>query len=405
MSDQRKWVMIVAALVVQAVIWGIGLSTFTLWAGAWISGFGASHAEIMAAIMLTHVATGLLAPAAARLAETVPLRLLIASGTFLFAGSLAAVSAAGAMWQICLLYALPLAMGMVITGPLVGQILAVRLFRERPGLAIGVVTLGLSLGGFAMPPIAAFVLSQHPWRESMLVLAAATAVLLLPLVLLVLREPQARLAASTVSSHTSLALPSGVILRDRVFWGAVLIVTSLTLFFNGIYYNLGPWMTDMGYTREQTAVLISLVAVAATVGILGAGALVDRVDPRLLLLVALFCNGGAMIAAATGARYGELLVAMPALGLATGGMIPLLAAVMAQRFGTASFARANGLSLVFVPLAIAGALLAGFGRDLLGSYPAAFRMLLAALVPCALGFILLNGAQRSRAAVLEQERA
>ena len=397
MTDARKWLTIFGALIVQATIWGFGLSTFTLWAAPWIKTFGASHGAIMAAIMLTQIAAGLMSPLAGDLAERISLRLLMVGGSLLFGASLCVVAVASTMWQISALYALPIAAGMVVTGPLVGQILAVRLFQPQPGLAIGVVTLGLSVGGFAMPPIAAAVLAHHDWRTSLLILACVMTAFLVPLILATVRD----VLVATHPHPDEVAAPtlsSGAILSDRVFWGAVLATAFLVIFFNAIYYNLGPWMSDMGNSGDRTALLISLVAIAAAFGIAGFGALADRMDARLLLLIVLVCNGGGMIVAATGPFYGELLVILPLMGFATGGSIPLLAAIMAQRFGAANFARANGLSLLFAMMAIAGALFAGIGRDVLGSYPAAFRVMLLALLPCLVGFALL-GASRPRPAV------
>ena len=92
--------------------------------------------------------------------------LVVGGGVAVFCASLWLISRAAAMWQVTALYAVPVALGMVLTGPMIGQILAVRLFQPRPGFALGVVTLGLAAGGLALPPIAARILAAQGWRDS-----------------------------------------------------------------------------------------------------------------------------------------------------------------------------------------------------------------------------------------------
>jgi MFS family permease len=392
MSLAMRWLTILGALTVQAVIVGFGLATFTLWAGPWMSTFHASHGEIMAAIMLTQVAAGLFSPLAAQLAGRIPIRVLMLGGAVLFSASLWLVSRAGAMWQVTALYAAPIALGMVLAGHMFGQLLAVRLFQPRPGLAIGVVTLGLALGGLTLPPIAAHILAAHDWRASFEIFAAAVAAITVPVILLTIRDQRDAPAPSTDGGPAGAdraLLSVGAILTDRTFFGATLVVTSLTIGFNAIYFNLGPWMADSGIGPSSTAQIISLTAIVAAGGIIGFGALADRIDVRLLLAGALALEFGGMVAAALGAGPPVLLITVPLMGFATGGLIPLLAAILAKRFGAADFARANGLSLMFTTTAVVGALLAGLGRDALGGYPAAFRLMLFTFAPGALGLLTL----------------
>jgi MFS family permease len=392
MGVSKRWVTILGALAVQALIYGFGVATFTLWAGPWMSTFRASHSAVMAAVMLTHLALGAFSPVAAQLAEKVSIRWLMLGGVAVFCASLWLVSRAVAMWQVTALYAVPVALGMVVTGPMIGQLLAVRLFQPRPGLAIGVVTLGLAAGGLALPPIAVRILSTYGWRDSFAIFAGGIAALALPLILVAIRDrADAPAAASEARSPKRALAPIRVILADRSFIGVTVLVTFLSVSFNGIYYNLGPWMADAGVDPASTARIISTTAIVAAAGIVAFGALADRVDVRLLLGAALTLQAAGMVAAAAGAGPSVLIVTLPLMGFATGGVIPLLPAILANRFGPENFARANGLSLAFTTTAVVGALLAGFGRDVLGDYPAAFRLMLIAFAPCVLGFLALAG--------------
>ena len=122
------------------------------------------------------------------------------------------------------------------------------------------------------------------------------------------------------------------------------------------------------------------------------------------MTLALALEGAGLIAAAAGAGPSVLVITVPLMGLATGGLIPLLAAILAKRFGPGGFARANGLSFVFTTLAVSGAMLAGLGRDLLGSYPSAFQLMLLALAPGVLGLLVLPRRPAAPSVSLVQER-
>jgi MFS family permease len=402
MTFSRRWLTLLGALAVQAVVVGYGLATFTLWAGPWMSTFKASHGATMAAIMGSQIAAGIFAPLVAHVAGRVPVRLVMLGGVALFCAGLWLVSRATAMWQVTALYAGPIALGMTASGHMVGQILAVRLFQPNPGLAIGVVTLGLALGGLTVPPVVAGVLSVLGWRDAIALLSTAMAALCLLLITLTIRE--AKSGTPAVPSAVPRALSAARMLRDPTFAGATLTVTALTIGFNAIYFNLGPWMADLGVGAAGAAGIISATAIVAAAGIFGFGALADRVSPRALLTLALALEAAGMIAAAAGAGPTVLVLTVPLMGLATGGLIPLLAVILARRFGAAEFARANGLSLTITTFAVSGALLAGYGRDLLGSYPSAFRLILLTLAPAVFGILALPRANAVPDVSLVQER-
>ena len=151
-----------------------------------------------------------------------------------------------------------------------------------------------------MPPIAARLLTTFDWRTSVAIFAAATAAVTLPLITLAVREPS-RAGASRSPELGQAVIGGGdrpvsvaAILIDRTFIGATLVVTSPTVGFNAIHFNLGPWMADMGADPASAAHIISLTAIVAAIGIAGFGTLADRLDARRLLALALVLEGGGL---------------------------------------------------------------------------------------------------------------
>lgn len=390
MSTLRRWVVIVAALATTTVIWGIVLPAFNLWAPQWITAFGSGHGEVMTANTLNQIGMGVLAPIAGYAVGRFRVRTLMLLGVLLTALALFLISVASAMWQVTLIHALLLAAGIVLCGPLITQVLAVRLFQENRGLAIGVVTAGAPMCSFTLPPLIGLLLTRYDWRMVEIQMGILV-LLLVPLIALAVREtPVAQNAVEEEDAMPQPTLNAGGILRNRVFWGLLFAVLPLNFLFNAIYFNLGFSLADMGNGAAYTATIITVTGLISLPGVLVFGALSDRVAHLPLLIgtvavVALTC-----IVAARADNYMVLLLDLPVMGFAIGGLMPLVAAMLAKGFGTDNFARANGLITPFVTLGTLGSAGAGFARDYLGSYPAAYTMMLAALPLCLLGLWLLR---------------
>jgi len=376
----------------QIFAWGISVASITLWMVPWMKTYSATHGQLTATSMCMLLATGWLSPLGAYLAERIRVRNLLATGLLTISVSYLVLSRATAMWQIMLLYALPIAFSLVLTSAMMGQILAVKLFHPKPGLAIGIVSLGVSLGGIIAPQFITKLLTVYPWQTTLVYLAVTGAVLG-PLMLVII--PQLSTSPQThqhrVQAPARLSIKA--ILTDRVFIGAVMIVMTLNILFNAVFYNLGPYLQETGAPIAKTASILSVSSVPGFIGTMVFAPLADRIDYRVIMLFALVVVGSGVVAIAGGAGVDTLIIIVPIMTLAVGGLYSLMPVIMAQRFGRDSFERANGLSLPFTFLGGVGAFVAGLGRDELGSYPHTFAVMLSLMLVPAIGLLLLAGSR------------
>lgn len=390
MGPLRKWMVIAVALITTVVVIGVVMPSFSLIAPHWATSFEASTGAIMMATTLTQIGAGLLAPLAGYAVGRVPVRTLMVLGVVLSSGALALVGLATAMWQVTVLHALVLSAGIILCGPLVTQVLAVRLFQNNRGLAIGVVTAGAPICTFTMPPLIGALLEQFDWRTVEFMMAGLI-LMLAPLILLVVRETPAAVQSNDAPEHIpEPTLTAGHILSSWMFWGVLMTVIPLNLVFNAIYYNIGFHLRDLGYGPAETATMISVIGLVSLPAVLAYGVLADRVAhwPLLAGTIALAC--AVSIVSAMTQDYSVLLIMLSLMGFCVGGLMPLLVAIFARRYGTANFAQANGLLSPFVTVTAFSPMLAGFGRDALGSYSAVFTMLLASLPLCAVGLAMMR---------------
>jgi MFS family permease len=144
-------------------------------------------------------------------------------------------------------------------------------------------------------------------------------------------------------------------------------------------------MQDLGYQPGRAAMLISLISIAMIVGKLVFGGLADLVDHRRLYWVAASLMACALVTIQGTPSYAVMLGSSVLIGLATGGILPLMGVIYASRFGTASFGRVYGLVNMFLTIGAFGPLLAGWIYDLSSSYDDAFTLFLLLLIPAAVG--------------------
>lgn len=398
------WNIIAAAIVFQAVTSGIGLFSFTFFIQPWMAEFGAGRADLLTAVMAATLAMGVFGPFAGRAMDRLPIRMLVAAGGALFVLGLVLLSQATAVWQIIFIYAALIGAGLVLAGSIGGQTLAAKWFRGRRGFAVGLVTIGTSMGGFLMPPLVTYLIGAYEWRNACLVLAAISALTIIPLSLLVIRnspeekgiEPEADSDHSRASaSHfADMRWTTRTILRDRAFWIAVLGFLPVSIVFTGVQQNLGPLTTDLGIDAQRGAALMSILSAMMVLGKIAFGSASDRFDNRYLFWIEAGLMVLVVVMLMRTPNYFELAIICGMLGAAAGGTLPLVGSMIGNRFGPRHFGQVMGLIMTFLTISSFGFVVTGWLRDITGSYDVALVGFLVILVPAVLGMAAMPNLRR-----------
>ena len=288
------WNVLAVAMLFQAVTFGVGIYSFTFWVAPWSAEFTVGRSEVMTVFITLQVAMGLLSPLAGRAVDRLSLRgPLIIAGALCLAAGLLLAGRAGALWHLNLVYGTLIVAGLLLAGPLAGQTLAARWFARRRGTALGVVTIGTSIGGFLAPPLVTALHAEIGWRAANDWLALIVVLLIVPPVWLLVRNaPSAGLRAVEGTGGDAHrdggSTPSTAtldILRQRVFWLTVLAFTPLATAFGGAQQNLGPYASDLGIDAQSAAYLVSVMALVMIAAKIFFGAMADRWDIRALFLL------------------------------------------------------------------------------------------------------------------------
>ncbi len=387
-----RWGVVLFSLVAQAVCVGILVYCFALFSLPWLDEFQASRRDVMITVSCLQIGMGVLSPIVGRALDRYPIRYLVLMGTGFLALGLWLVQHVSALWQLWLIYATLMPLATAMMGTLASQTLVAKWFVDQRGLALGLSAMGTNLGGMIFPLVVAGWLVDIGWRDTFDWLAWLSLIVVLPLAFLVLkREPPkpSVLPGEEGTPGSTRIWSSAEILRTSLFWLPFLALIPLNMAFGAMQFNLGGFARDVGAQADSAALLITISSFCMLLGKLFCGLLGDRMDHRILFWLANGVMGLALITLLTANSFAVLLVGVVCLGLAGGGILPLMGVIFSARFGAASFGRVMGFVMLNVLFGAMAPVVAGWVHDLTGAYDYALWGMLALILPAMVAMVRL----------------
>jgi MFS family permease len=374
------WTVVTAAGLVLFMAYGTQYA-FGVFFAALVEEFGWSRASVSGVFSLYAAVYSGFALMAGRLTDRWGPRTVIAIGGALLGAGLVAMSRVGALWQPYLLYGTIGALGMS-TAYVPCNATVAKWFTRRRGLAVGLASAGGSLGTFALPPVAHFLVSRLGWRWSYVLFGLAIFMTLNALAVLMRRDPEtvglapdgdrpARGAASPGSPVPDWTIRRA--LRSRRFWilYGVFTATWTPVFIPLVH--LVPMARGLGVPPLLAAMLVSAVGAAALIGRLVMGGASDRIGRRGALAIALALQTGAFAGFAQSHALPALYASSLVFGFSYGAASTLFPATVADVFGREQAGTFAGLLFALAgSMAALGPVVAGFIYDRAGDYQLAW---------------------------------
>ena len=387
------------------VFWCMGLYTATF-----EDVFGAPRAQINLIETCLTVATNLLSPVAGILIDRWSIRHLMIIGMVAMGLGLLILSQAGTLFQVWVVWASLIPLGVLLIGAIPSAALVSRWFIRRRGLALGFTATGSSLGGFLVPPLMTWLFLEWDWRTGLQV-GACICFAVIPIFFWLLRNEPADLglsgepneASANSSTHTAKTITADAgdwgipqLLRSQIFWLQMIVSGSLLAVTLGMLANLSLHAKDLGVTGQSTAVLYSIIAICSFSGKALTGYLMDRFGiQRCGYLICAFLSSGLMILLSV-QNYGGLVAGAFVMGLGYGGVVPLWTNMPARAFGAGSVGRALGvMNPLHIPITATSAPLAGYISDTTGSYDGVFWMYGTCCAVAAIGLTIMGSVLKS----------
>ena len=316
--------------------------------------FGWSRTELSLAVGVNLVLFGLVAPFAAALMDRFGLRRVTACALVLVATGTALATFATQSWHLVLTWGVLVGAGAGSMALVFAATVANRWFVRRRGLVMGILTAGNATGQLVFLPVVAVVDQAVGWRVASFVIAAC-ALLVVPLVLLLLRDrppgprraalrrrPVRPAGAGAARARRRRAAPCRAWSpppATRTFWALFAGFAICGATTNGLIgTHFVPAAHDHGMAQTTAAGLLAVVGLFDIVGTIASGWLTDRFDPRILLAVLLRGRGVglALLPALLGDSVHPSMIAFVVVyGLDWVATVPPTVALCRQAFGDA----------------------------------------------------------------------
>lgn len=386
------WRVVGAVAVLLCCVSGFGFYSLAVYVHALTTGDGPfSLAVVSRATSLYLLATGLAGVGAAALLARRDARLVLAGGAVVMAAGLALVGRVTEPWQLYAAYAL-LGLGQAGAGLVPGTTLVARWFVVRRGPALALASTGLSMGGIAVAPFVAAMVSRYPLSTVTPIAAAVFLVLCLLASAAVVPDPADRgLAPDGGLVGDVPAEPDGVTravaVRTQAFWGLSAAQTLAVLAQVGGLTHLYSLVSERGSEGVAGAAL-SFVAIGSLTGRFLGGLVLTRLTSGSFFGLLLLVQSGALLVLASSEAPRVLLGAALLFGLTIGNVLLVHPMLIGELFGLRDFARVLSFSgLVATAGVTSGPLVVGLLRDATGSY---FSGYLAAGSASLLGAVVLH---------------
>lgn len=297
-------------------------------------------------------------------------------------------------------------------------------FVQRRANAIAFATLGSSIGGVILAPVAQGIIVGYDWRYAWAFFGLVSFVLVPVPWLLLRRMPEdlglrpdgdqrqeypGSLPEKTDAkerAERTLRRPGIVVaetdlnLREALmttsFWLLCLIVVSSTIAITGVTFHMVPHLTDVGIPGPVAAAAVSLFTLAQIPSVFLWGFVADRLGAKqgLVAVLLTLALGAFLLSRAESAASAYLAAGV--FGAGIGGYLLAGDLTWASFFGRRNLGRIRGVSMTFQLAGNAsGSLIAAVLFDWTGDYSYAFNAIIVALLASS-GVLLLARRPKAR---------
>ena len=331
MTYSYRWIIVAAGGVLGCVAIG-AMFSLPVFLGSIVRDTGWSVTGVSSAMTIAFLAMATTSMAWGNLSDRFGTRFVVVTGSCVLAVSLALAS------QTTSLLAFQLTFGLFIGGS-ISAIFAPMMacvtgwFDTHRSLAVSLVSAGMGIAPMTMSPLAAWLVSVHHWRTSMLIIAAVVAAVMIPAALLVRRPPALENRnAAAVPGDADSGMSLGQALKSPQF-----IILLLTNFFCCATHS-GPIIHTVNYAVSCGIPLIAAVTIYSVEGFAGLGGRIafglagDRFGAKQVLVWGLLVQAFGALGYVFAHDLATFYAAGALFGFIYAGTMPLYAAIARENF-------------------------------------------------------------------------
>lgn len=279
-KNYRGWAIVFVSFLILMFIFATCISCMGVYLKPITEEFGISRTDFTLTTTIQALAMMLSAMLAGKLLEKYNTKLLMVIGTLCCSTCMFIYAAAP---SIVYFYAASLLMGISIslTCNIPISIVIKDWFRNKnEGLALGIAFVGSGVGAMILNPLYTYIIETFGWRYSFAFAGMCVLIIVMPLVLLVIKNKPAEEADDKHRESNVTLAEEDFTLSEAVkrpqTWLVFAAYTLLTFVAMAILNHGVPFMTDNGMSAEKAAMIISSGSGVLIIGKILVGNLYDK---------------------------------------------------------------------------------------------------------------------------------
>jgi MFS family permease len=360
-----------AATILVATVGGVGMWSVVVALPVVQADFGVPRAEASLAFTLTMVGGATGGVVLGRLLDRAGILPVLLVGATLLAVGYVGAAYAGNFAAYAIAHGVIGFGSSIALGPLMADIS--HWFVRRRGVAVTLTSAGNYVAGTVWSPVVQHLIASIGWRSTHagIGIASAVAIVLIGLIAMRGRAPDARAVANVVAggSATGALGLSFFSLQVLLCMASVCCCVAMSM----PQVHIVAYCGDLGYGVAHGADMLAVMMAAGIVSRIGSGFIADRVGGLRTLLLGSVLQGTALALYLFYNGLVSLYVVSALFGLFQGGIVPSYAIIVREYFPPQQAGARVGIVLMTSMFGMAlGGWLSGLIFDLTGSYSAAF---------------------------------
>ena len=255
-------------------------------------------------------------------------------------------------------------------------------FVKKRGLAIGIASMGISLGTVMLTPLSGYIVNMFNWRSGLMALSFITLMMGVFISQTLMRKtsPEAygllpdgdKTAISRQLPETRIVhnVSAMTLFKDSRFWTLAICQGLAVMISMSVFVHQVAYATDNGIDKMAAAASLAAISFTGFIGQFLFGWITDRIkDPKYVsFLGILFMLAGTILMLNVSTVF-HLYVCALIYGFGYGSLAPIMPLLIANRFGRHALGSIYGLITFFIGIGGAiGPVLGGVIYDKFGSY-------------------------------------
>lgn len=346
------WIICFSGLLILLIINGLTTTSLSVFDKAFLNEFHWKRDELKLRESITNGVTLFFILISGVIIDKIRVKKMLIFGSLMLSIALFSYSFISNKFEAYFIHFL-LGVSMIAAGSVSCIILVSSWFREKRGLALGIVLTGTSMGSAIFSPVNRYLLQEFGWRHSFQILAIFPLIILIYIVLVVQSSPSdmnlLALGKKEDKQNPEL-LQQGMTYSEatktHLFW--LICICGFFVFYSlvGTVANIFLHLLELGFTEKQASYYLSLYFIIAGIGKLLISLFTDYINPNLVF--SLCCLGmilGSLGLSTMDSTY--ILGSIIIMAISWGGIYSLYNLIIIKTFGLKAAGKINGTISMF----------------------------------------------------------